>query len=83
MQTWQMQTAKARFSDLVQRANHDGPQEITVHGRSMAVVVSRELFDKLSGAGDSLVEFMQASPLQGLDELVFERDPSPGREVSF
>jgi len=45
MQTWQMQAAKARFSDVVKRAADSGPQEITVHGRAVAVVVSRELFD--------------------------------------
>ena len=63
MQTWQMQTAKAHFSDLVRRAKQDGPQDITVHGRSVAVVVSRELFDRLSGNAESLVAFMQRSPL--------------------
>ena len=44
MQSWQMQTAKARFSELVKQATQAGPQDITLHGRSVAVVVSRELF---------------------------------------
>jgi prevent-host-death family protein len=43
MQTWQMQTAKARLADVVRCAKQDGPQDITVHGRSVAVVLSREL----------------------------------------
>ena len=38
MQTWQMQAAKARFSELVKHAADSGPQEITLHGRSVAVV---------------------------------------------
>ena len=46
MQTWQMQTAKARLAEVVKHAIEDGPQEITVHGRSVAVVISRELFDR-------------------------------------
>ena len=83
MQTWQMQNAKARFSDVVRRAKLDGPQDITVHGKSVAVVVSRELFDKLSGNTQSLVEFMQQSPLYGMDDVEFERDPSLAREVSL
>ena len=82
MQIWQLQEAKARFYELVQRANEEGPQEITVNGRSLAAVVSRKAFHQLSGAGETLMEFMQRSPLRGLDDLVFERDPSPVREVN-
>ena len=65
MQTWQMQAAKARFSELVKHAADSGPREITLDGRSVAVVVSRELFDRLSGNPDSLVDFMQQFPLSG------------------
>ena len=83
MQTWQMQAAKARFSELVKHATDSGPQDITLHGRSVAVVVSRELFDRLSGIPASLVDFMQQSPLYGKDELCFERDTSLVREVAF
>ncbi|RFO97742.1 type II toxin-antitoxin system prevent-host-death family antitoxin [Rhodoferax lacus] len=83
MQSWQMQTAKARFSDVVRSAKQDGPQNITVHGKSVAVVVSRDLFDQLSGNARSLAEFMQASPLVGLDELDLERDTSPVRELAL
>lgn len=83
MQSWQMQTAKARFSELVKRAADDGPQEVTLHGRSVAVVVSRELFDRLSGNSESLVEFMRHSPLFGQDDIDFERDQSLPREVDF
>ena len=83
MQTWQMQTAKARFSELVKLAADTGPQDITLHGRSVAVVVSRELFDRLSGQADSLVDFMQQSPLCGQEHISFARDPSLGREVDF
>ena len=84
MQTWQIQTAKARFSELVKQAAEDGPQEITLHGKPVAVVLSREAFERLSGGGaPSLVEFMRRSPLHGLDELALERDRSPTREVEL
>jgi len=83
MTTWQMQTAKARFSDVVKRAADEGPQEITVHGRPVAVVVSRELFDRLSGSGESLVAFMRNSPLAGEEDVVFERERSLPRELEF
>lgn len=83
MQSWQMQTAKARFSEMVKHAADDGPQEITLHGRSVAVVMSRELFDRLSGNQSSLVDFMRQSPLYEQDDLVFERDRSLPRELDF
>ena len=84
MQTWQMQEAKARLSEVVKRAELDGPQDITVHGRSVAVVLSRAAFERLSGQSASLVDFMQTSPLAELDdELVFERDTSPTRDIAL
>jgi prevent-host-death family protein len=83
MQSWQMQEAKAKISELVKRAQVEGPQEITMHGKSVAVLISRETFDRLCQHGDSLAAFMQRSPLRGLDELDFERDPSVTRAVSL
>ena len=83
MQTWQMQTAKARFSDVVRSAKSDGPQDITVHGKSVAVVLSREHYDRLSGNTQSLVQFMQSSPLYAMDDLKLERDKSVAREVDL
>ena len=41
MHAWQMQEAKARLSEVVKCAEREGPQNITVHGQSVAVVVSR------------------------------------------
>jgi len=83
MQRWQMQTAKARFSELVKHAAHQGPQDITLHGRSVAVVVSRELFDRLSGNEQSLVDFMCASPLHGREDIQLDRNRSLPREITF
>ena len=79
MQTWQMQDAKARMSELVKSAQTQ-PQDITVHGKSVAVVVSRSTFDRLSQAQGSLVDFMRRSPLFDADDVVFERDTSPTRQ---
>lgn len=83
MHTWQMQEAKARLSELVKLAESEGPQDITLHGKSVAVVLSRSAFERLSGSQQSLVEFMRRSPLYGLDELEFERDRSEAREVAL
>ncbi|MBC7717468.1 MAG: type II toxin-antitoxin system Phd/YefM family antitoxin [Pseudorhodobacter sp.] len=84
MQTWQMQEAKARLSEVVKRAESIGPQNITLHGRSVAVVVSRAAFERLSGQQASLLEFMQASPMAQLpDNFEFVRDRSLTRDVSL
>lgn len=82
MQTWQMQEAKARMSEMVKRAQSQ-PQDITLHGKSVAVLTSRETFDRLSQSQNSLVDFMRRSPLYGADDVEFERDLSVTREVSF
>jgi prevent-host-death family protein len=82
MQSWQLQQAKARMSELVKRAQL-APQSITLHGKPVAVVVSQATFDALSQAKGSLVDFMRASPLaEGSgDEPTFERNRSPTRRV--
>lgn len=83
MTSWQIQEAKAHFSELVREAEQQGPQEITWHGRPVAVVLSSSEYARLSGAGQSLVDFIRRSPLYGLEELDLTRDDSPGREVEL
>lgn len=83
MQVWQMQEAKARLSEVVRRAESEGPQDITVHGQSVAIVLSRAAYDRLTGNQLSLLEFMQQSPLYGVEEIEFERDRSPTREIEL
>ncbi|HEY0295742.1 MAG TPA: type II toxin-antitoxin system Phd/YefM family antitoxin [Bordetella sp.] len=83
MHAWQMQEAKSRLSEVVKEASREGPQEITVHGRPVAVVLSRHDYDQLAGTGESLVAFMRRSPLAQVDDLDFTRDASPTREVGF
>ena len=83
MHVWQMQEAKARLSELVKCAESEGPQNITLHGQSVAVVVSRAMFERLTGTEHSLVDFMRRSPLHGADDIVLERNISLTREVSF
>ena len=40
MKTWQVQEAKAHFSEVIERAHREGPQTITKHGKPRAIVVS-------------------------------------------
>lgn len=83
MHTWQMQEAKSRLSEVVKDAEREGPQEITVHGRPVAVVLSRADYDRLAGTGESLVAFMRRSPLAGAEDLDFARDQSLTRETGL
>ena len=82
MQNWQVQEAKARFSELMRDAAKDGPQTITIRGRRAAVVLSADDYDRLKRPKPSLVEFLRASPLAGV-ELDIERDRSPPRDVTL
>lgn len=80
MHKWQLNEAKARISELVKCAQLQ-PQEITLHGKSVAVLVSKETFDRLTSAQGSLVDFMQRSPMAGADDLQLTRNRSMARHV--
>lgn len=83
MHTWQIQQAKTHFSELVRATEQVGPQAITWHGRSVAVVLSSADYERLTGAGQSLVDFMQHSPLAEAPDIDLARDTSLTREVGF
>ena len=83
MQTWQIQEVKARLSTVLRGAEMDGPQEITNHGRSVAVLLSRADYDRLAGTSQSLVDFMRCSPFYGEEDFVIERDRSLTREIEL
>ena len=62
---WSLQEAKAKFSEVVRRAQTEGPQTVTVHGRN-AVTISAALPEKkrrrkLTGA--DLVKALQSCPV--------------------
>ncbi len=82
MQTWQLQEAKARLSEVVRCAGREGPQAITVRGKEEAVVLSRADYDRLSKPKSSLVSFLRNSPLANM-QLDLERDTSPNRPVDL
>jgi prevent-host-death family protein len=43
--TWKLQDAKARFSELVRRAREGKPQRVTVHGKDAVVVVDAARYE--------------------------------------
>ena len=82
---WQLQTAKNRFSEVVNRAITDGTQTITRHGKPVVVVMSQEEFRKLAPAKEEkfdLLEHLLACPDKTLYKRVF-RTPGVPRDVDF
>ena len=81
MKDWQIQEAKARFSDLIREAT-ESPQEITHHGKPVAVVMSCEAYASLNAPKESLVTFLRRSPLYG-EGIDFERQDDSTRPVDL
>jgi prevent-host-death family protein len=79
---WQLQEAKNRFSEVVDKALEEGPQTVTRHGKAVVVILSKDDYNRLQRTQGSLVEFFRASPLVGLD-LDLERDQSPPRDIDL
>ncbi len=64
-QTWTVAEAKAKFSEVIDKAQSDGPQTITRNGRTTAVIVAAEEWDKKTRRKGTLADFFAASPLRG------------------
>lgn len=73
---WPLAEAKARFSELIARAQ-EGPQVITRNGRETAVVVSTEEWRRKMKRGGSLAEFFARSPLRGSGLTIEARKDAP------
>jgi prevent-host-death family protein len=82
MTRWQLQEAKARFSEVVKSATTEGPQEITVRGEPAAVLLSAADYARLTREKPGFVEFLRQSPLRGV-ELKIARDRSAARDVAL
>ena len=59
MSDWQLQEAKARFSELMRGVAATGPQTITVRGHRAAVILSADDYDRLKRSKPSLGEFLR------------------------
>lgn len=80
---WNLEDAKARFSEVVRRARNEGPQRVSVRGKDAVVVISVEELERLAPADAnraSLVAFMEGLHLDGLD---LTREPDTGRDIEL
>ena len=64
---WQLQDAKNRFSEVVDKACREGPQTVTRRGRATVVVVSVTDYRRLRKGASGLVNFLRRSPLKGVE----------------
>ncbi len=65
MQQWTVAEAKAKFSEVIEKAQSDGPQTITRNGRMAAVVVGAAEWERKTRRRGNLAEFFASSPLRG------------------
>jgi prevent-host-death family protein len=82
---WQVQTAKAKFSELFRRARAEGPQHIKRQGKEGVVMISEEEYQQLTSKSrqpKSLVQFFRQSPLAGI-KLDLDRGHDPDRNVDL
>lgn len=79
---WQLQEAKSKFSELVERTLANGVQIVTRRGQKTVVVLPFEEYQRLARASDSLAQFLMSSPLPG-SELTIERDKRSTRNIEI
>ena len=88
---WQVQEAKNRFSEVIERALHDGPQTVTRHGRPVVrvVAVTESAAEPRSGPGlvpranDGFVDFLLSAPKIDGGLPPMPRDIREGRAPLF
>ena len=82
---WPLQDAKNRFSEVVQRAQREGPQTVTLRGRRAAVVLSAEDYDTLTASRPNLADHLLSGPAwpDDLVACINDRSKDPGRETPF
>jgi prevent-host-death family protein len=76
---WQLQEAKNRLSEVVERAIHVGAQTITRHGQPVAMVVAADAYKRLQPR-KSIVAVLRSCPNHN---LVVDRLPDRPRTVAL
>ena len=77
---WQLQDAKNKFSEVVEKAISAGPQEITRRGKKAVILMSVKDYFRLKKKNKSIVDFFKNSPLS---ELSFERVKDYPRSIDL
>lgn len=80
---WQLQEAKARFSEVVEGALAGDPQVVTRRGRPAVVVIPYEEYERLHADSTSAWDIFKTAPRFEPQELPIERDTTPVRPVDL
>ena len=80
--SWQLQEAKSKFSQLVDNAMHHTPQIVTKHGHNAVVVLSFDDYKMLLKPENDLVTFLRNSPLID-EELDISRNNDLPRDINL
>jgi len=80
--TWQLQDAKSKFSQLVESAMLNKPQFVTKHGNNAVVILSFEDYKKMTKPQTDLVTFLRTSPLME-SELDISRNKDLPRDIEL
>jgi prevent-host-death family protein len=80
--TWTVAEAKAKFSEVIDRATKKGPQTVTRNGRTAAVIVAPEEWERKTKRTGNLAEFLATSPLRR-SKLKIERRKDRPRKVDL
>jgi prevent-host-death family protein len=75
--TWTVADAKAKFSEVIDRAARQGPQTVTRNGRVAAVIVAPEEWERKTRRTGSLAEFLEKSPLRQSNLRIARRRDRP------
>jgi antitoxin Phd len=78
---WQVQDAKARLSEVIERARTEGPQTITRHGTERAVVLSIDDYRALFAHKPDFKAHLLGGPKD--DDFAIERDRDTGRTIEL
>ena len=78
---WQVQEAKAHFSEVMEKAEQEGPQIITRHGTERVVVLSIADYRALTSRGKDFHAFLLSGPK--FEDFDIERDKDTGRPVEL
>ena len=62
--TWTVAEAKAKLSEVIERAQSGGPQKITRNGRTAVVVFDAQEWERKTRRTGNLAEFFAASPVR-------------------
>lgn len=80
---WKLQDAKARFSELVRRAQTEGPQRVTVRGHDAVVVIAADELERLLPPSSDAVPFVAFMESLSIDGLDLTRDQDLGRDSAL